>query len=315
MPHVVVAEVVRSGFVESCHWGSAVVVDAGGGVSWSIGDVEGPVFPRSCNKPLQVAAMVKAGLQLRGRLLALACASHSGEPFHLDGVREMLATVGLSESALQTPPDWPLDEQARVQAIRSGAEPSALAMNCSGKHAAMLVTSAVNGWDTDSYRQRSAPVQQVIARTFEELTGAPVDVVGIDGCGAPLLGTSLTGLARAFSRLRSAPENTAEHAVAEAIAEFPTYVSGTRRDEALLLQAMPGVIAKAGAEGSYALALPDGRAVALKIADGAARARPVLMAQILRQLGLTHPVLDQVGTQLVLGHDRPVGEVRSCVGT
>jgi L-asparaginase II len=313
VPDVIVAEVVRSGFVESCHWGSAVAVDAAGDVILSAGDVSKPVFPRSSNKPLQAAAMVSAGLPLRGRLLALACASHSGEPFHLDGVREMLATAGLSESVLQTPPDWPLDETARIAAIRDGADPSALAMNCSGKHAAMLLTSAANGWDLDSYRRPSAPVQVAIGEGFERLTGEPVAAVGVDGCGAPLLATSLTGLARAFSRLRLAPAGTAEHAVAEAITGFPTYVSGSRRDEALLLQAMPGVIAKAGAEGSYALALPDGVAVALKIADGAARARPVVMAQVLRLLGHDHAVLDQVATVPVFGHCHPVGEIRGVV--
>jgi L-asparaginase II len=311
VPHAVVAEVVRSGFVEGYHWGSAVALRADGSVRWSVGDIDRPVFPRSCNKPLQAAAMVRAGLPARDRLLALACASHSGEPFHLDGVRELLGGVGLAESALQTPPDWPLDEHARLAYIRGGGEPAPLVMNCSGKHAAMLATCVVNGWDTGSYRDPSHPVQRAIAETFEELTGGPVAALGVDGCGAPLLATSLTGLARAFSRVRAAPEGTAEHAVAEAISGFPTYVSGTRRDEALLLQAVPGTIAKAGAEASYALALPDGSAVALKIADGGARARPVLMAAVLRLLGHDFPVLDEVGTHRLYGHGEPVGEVRA----
>lgn len=313
MAHVVVAEVVRSGFVEGYHWGSAVAVHPDGSVRWSVGDIDGPIFPRSCNKPLQAVAMVKEGMPLRDRLLALACASHSGEPFHLEAVREMLSTATLPEALLQTPPDWPLDEFARIGYVRAGAEPTPLAMNCSGKHAAMLVTSAVNGWDTGSYRHPSHPVQRAIATTFEDLTGAPPAAVGMDGCGAPLLATSLTGLARAFSAVRLARPGTAEHAVAEAISGFPTYVSGTRRDEALLLDAMPGVIAKAGTEGGYALALADGTAVAMKIADGAPRARPVVMARILRLLGHDHPVLDQVGSCVVLGHGEPVGEVRAVI--
>lgn len=308
-----VAEVVRSGFVEGCHWGSAVALDAEGAVSWSVGDPGSPIFPRSCNKPLQASAMVRSGLTLRGRLLAMATASHSGEPFHLDAVRDVLAGAGLDESALQTPPDWPLDEQARLDLVRSGAQPSALAMNCSGKHAAMLATCMANGWDVATYRDPDHPLQQAISATFEELTGEPVAALGMDGCGAPLLATSLTGLARAFRRIRLAPAGSAEHAVAEAITGFPTYVSGTRRDEALLLQAMPGVIGKSGAEASYALALPDGTAVALKIADGADRARPVLMAAILRRLGREHPVLDEVGTRVVLGHGDAVGSVRAVV--
>src|SRR3954471_11282217 len=142
---VVVAEVVRSGFVEGHHHGSVVVLAKDGTPAWSVGDATGPVLPRSCNKPLQALGMVRAGLDLPPELLALTCASHSGEPFHLDGVRRILALGGLDESALQTPPDWPLDDTARNAAIKAGVEPSSLAMNCSGKHAAMLLTSVVNG--------------------------------------------------------------------------------------------------------------------------------------------------------------------------
>ena len=311
MPHVVVAEVVRSGFVEGQHWGSAVAVSPDGSLRWSVGEVDEPIFPRSSNKPLQAAAMVRAGLPVRERLLALACASHSGEPFHVDGVREMLAGAGLDESALQTPPDWPLDELARLDHVRAGGAASPITMNCSGKHAAMLLTCVANGWDPGAYRDPSHPVQEAIAEAFADLTGAPVAAVGMDGCGAPLLATSLTGLARAFSRIRLAPPGTAEHAVAEAVSCFPTYVSGNRRDEAALIQAVPGMVAKAGAEGCYALAMPDGTAVALKIADGAARARPVVMAAVLRQLGYDFPVLDEVGTAVVLGHGEPVGVIRA----
>jgi L-asparaginase II len=311
VPHVVVAEVVRSGFVEGQHWGSAVALSPDGSLRWSVGEVNEPMFPRSSNKPLQAAAMVRAGMPVRDRLLALACASHSGEPFHLEGVREMLGSAELDESALQTPPDWPLDEIARLDYIRAGGVASPIAMNCSGKHAAMLLTCVVNGWDPASYRDPAHPVQQAIAETFADLTGAPVPAVGMDGCGAPLLAASLTSVARAFSRIRQAPPGTAEHAVAQAVSSFPTYVSGSRRDEATLMRAMPGAVAKAGAEGFYALALQDGTAVALKIADGAARARPVVMAAVLRLLGYDSPVLDEVGTAVVLGHGEPVGEVRA----
>ena len=145
---VVVAEVVRSGFVEGHHHGSVVALAADGTPAWSVGDVTSPVLPRSCNKPLQALGMVRLGLDLPPELLALACASHSGEPFHLDGVRRILALGDLDVSALQTPPDYPLDDAAKVAAIRAGEEPSSLAMNCSGKHAAMLLTCVVNGWDT-----------------------------------------------------------------------------------------------------------------------------------------------------------------------
>ena len=313
MPHVVVAEVVRSGFVEGYHWGSAVVVDPDGAVSWSLGDPTAALFPRSCNKPIQAAAMVRVGLPLRDRLLALCCASHSGEPFHLEGVREILDSTGLDETALQTPPDWPVEPRVRTAYLRAGGEPAPIAMNCSGKHAGMLATCVVNGWDVSTYRDPAHPLQQQIVHTFEELTGEPVTATGVDGCGAPVLGSTLTGLARAFGRLRSAPAGTAEHAVAEAVSGFPTYVSGTQRDEALLIRAIPGAVAKIGAEACYALALPDGTAVALKIADGGDRARPVLMSAILRRLGHEGPVLEQVGRHTILGHGEPVGEVRAVV--
>jgi L-asparaginase II len=311
-----VLEVVRSGFVEGHHRGSVVVLGSDGVVEWSIGDVDAPMYPRSCNKPLQAAAMVRAGLALDGDLLALAAASHSGEPFHLDAVRRILAGAGLDESALQTPPDYPLDEQARIAFIAAGDARSPIAMNCSGKHAAMLATSAANGWPTGSYRDVRHPVQQAIAEAIAELTGEPIVSVGVDGCGAPLLSASLTGLAGAFRSLVTAESTTPERRVADAIAAYPQFTSGTRRDEAALLGAIPGAVAKAGAEACYALALPDGRAVALKIDDGSARARPVVMAAVLERMGVDREpgvdgeALRATGVAPVLGGGVPVGELR-----
>ena len=150
---VPVAEIVRSGFVEGHHHGSVVALDSDGGVAWSVGAVDTAVLPRSCNKPLQALGMVRAGLDLPSPLLALACASHSGENFHVAGVREMLAGAGLDESALQTPPDYPLDDAAREAVVRSGGARAPVLMNCSGKHAAMLATCVANGWDPATYRR------------------------------------------------------------------------------------------------------------------------------------------------------------------
>src|SRR5688572_29236384 len=145
---VVVAEIVRSGFVEGHHYGSVVALDAAGEVEWSVGMVDEQLLPRSCNKPIQALAMVRAGLSLPPELLALACASHSGEPFHVEGVRRILDGAGLDESALQTPLDYPLDDAARDQVIRDGVGKTSIQMNCSGKHAAMLATCVLNGWST-----------------------------------------------------------------------------------------------------------------------------------------------------------------------
>ena len=181
-----------------------MVLDRDGTVLAAAGDVESPMLPRSCNKPIQALGMLEAGLSLDGELLALACASHSGEPFHVEGVRRILDSAGLDEGALQTPPDWPLDDDRREELIRAGESKAPVLMNCSGKHAAMLATCVANGWPTDTYLDADHPLQQAIAETFARTTGEPVEHVAIDGCGAPLLSTSLTGLARAFARLARA---------------------------------------------------------------------------------------------------------------
>ncbi len=311
---VVVAEIVRSGFVEGHHYGSVVALDAEGAVDWSVGVVDEPVLPRSCNKPIQALGMVRAGLDLPPDLLALACASHSGEPFHVEGARRILASAGLTEDALQTPLDYPIDDEAREEVIRSGGSTSSILMNCSGKHAAMLATCVANGWPTDTYLAPDHPLQQAIAETFADLTGEPVTTVAVDGCGAPLLSTSLVGLARAFRALAMATEGP-ERRIADAIREHPAYVSGTRRDELALLTAIPGAIGKAGAESCYAVALPDGRAFALKTDDGAPRVRPVLMAEALRRSGVLDldgvdvDAVRRTGQHVLLGGGKPVGEI------
>ena len=315
---VPLVEIVRSEFVEGHHYGSVVVLDQDGEVEWSVGAVDVPMLPRSCVKPLQAVAMVREGLPLHGELLALAAASHSGEPFHLEGARRILTDAGLTEDDLQTPPDFPLDDAERAVQLREGQDRSRIAMNCSGKHAAMLATCRHNGWDLETYREPDHPLQQVIRTTLEELTGVAVTNVAVDGCGAPLFSTTLVGLASAFSRVATATDGP-EHRVAEAIKQFPEWVSGSRRDEAALLKALPSAICKAGAESCYALALPDGRAVALKVEDGAPRARPVVMAAVLRKLGVSDdPGVDgeaiaRTGEHVLHGGGRPVGQLRALV--
>lgn len=305
------AEVVRSGFVESVHTGVLVTLDADGRTSCAVGDVDAAIYPRSANKPLQSAGMVHAGLPLHGELLALASASHSGEPFHLEGARAILAGAGLTEADLQTPPDWPVDEQEKVAYLRAGGEPTPLAMNCSGKHAAMLATAVANGWPTETYRRPDHPLQLALRATIEELAGEEVAHTGMDGCGAPLFALSVLGLARAFRAVALAPPGTAEHRVATAIRSHPAYVGGTRRDVTRLIEGVPGIIAKDGADGVYAAAMPDGRAVAFKIADGGQRARPPVMAAALRRVGVQAPVLDELASVPVLGHGEVVGEIRA----
>jgi L-asparaginase II len=314
---VPVAEIIRSGFVEGHHYGSLVALAADGSVDWSVGAVESPILPRSCNKPLQALAMVRLGLDLPDELLALVCASHSGEDFHLDGVRRILTAAGLDESALQTPPDHPLDDTAREAAVRAGRPKDSISMNCSGKHAGMLLTCVINGWDPTTYLSPDHPLQRAIAATFAEHTGEPLTAVAVDGCGAPLLSSSLTGLARAFRALAVADDGPARR-VADAIRRHPEFVSGTTRDELALLRSVPGAIGKAGAESCYAVALADGRAFAAKTDDGAPRVRPVLMAAALQRAGVDRdPGVDGDGLRAtgrvpLLGGGRPVGELRAC---
>lgn len=311
MSQPVLAEVVRNGFVEGCHHGSAVVTGPDGRIEWSAGAVQRPMLPRSANKPMQTLGLLRAGLELPDELLALATSSHSGEPRHVEEVRTILTGAGLDETALRTPPAYPLDELARDDWIRAGRRPAPVTMNCSGKHAAMLATCVARGWPTDGYRDPEHPVQRAIRQALEDVAGEPVAAVTVDGCGAPLLALTLVGLARAFGRLASAATGTDTSRVADAVRAHPEQVSGTRRDEAALMRATPGLLCKGGAEGVYAAGLPDGRGVAVKISDGAARARQVVLAEVLYRLGLDNPTLRRQRELPVLGGGDPVGVVRA----
>lgn len=307
----VVAEVVRNGFVEGSHRGSVVALDGDGSELWRVGDPGQAVFPRSSNKPLQAVGMLRAGLDLDGELLALASSSHSGEAFHLDGVRRILAAADLDESALLTPPEYPVDEIEKFRYIAAGGLPVPLAMNCSGKHAAMLATCVLNGWPLDTYPDADHPLQKALCEAVADLAGEDIPVVGVDGCGAPLFALTLTGLARAFSRIATAPAAMPEGRVAAAIRDYPTWLGGTRRDVSALIAGVPGLIAKDGAEAVYAAALPDGRAIALKIDDGGQRARSPVMVAALRRLGVDVSALDAFATTPLLGGGQRVGEVRA----
>jgi L-asparaginase II len=306
----IVAHVVRGGVVESVHRGTVVVTAPDGSVEWAVGDPAGSIFARSANKPIQASAMVRAGLDLPDAELALACASHSGEAFHREAAARMLAGAGLTEADLQNTPDYPIDDAEREAWIRAGRPKAAIVQNCSGKHAAMLATCVANGWDTAAYRHPEHPLQRAITDTLGELTGEPVVAVTVDGCGAPLHGYAIAGLARAFGRIATAPAGTAEARVAAAIRAEPAYLGGTRRQVTRLIAEADGLIAKDGAESVYAVGLADGRGVAVKIADGFARAKAVVLAAALRRLGVDAPgALDDLATCPVLGHGEPVGAV------
>lgn len=310
----ILAYYTRGDLVESVHRASLVALDADGAVTFSHGGIDSPVYPRSSLKPLQGVAMARAGLDLSGDLLALTCASHNGEPFHLDGVERILAGAGLTVEALQNTPTYPLEPGQRDQWVREGREPSSHGQNCSGKHAGMLATCVINGWDTATYLDPNHPLQQAIVATVADLSGEQPGPVTTDGCGAPVMAISLTGLARAFATIASADPATPEGRVAAAIRAYPMFLGGTGRDVTALIEGTPGLIAKDGAEGVYAAALADGRAVALKMAEGGGqngseRARPVIMAAALRRLGVASEAYERVEDVPVLGHGRPVGAV------
>ena len=305
MTDPVLAEVVRSGFVESVHRGALVVTGPEGEPRLALGDVTSPFFPRSSNKPLQAVGMLRAGLDFAGEDLALACASHSGEPGHVKRVLELLRAAGLTEDDLACPPDFPL----HVPSMRDAAEPRRVTMNCSGKHTAMLTTCVQAGWPTTGYEAPDHPLQQAIASAVEELTGEPIAHTGVDGCGAPLFAFSLTGLARAFGRLALASDGPLR-TVASAMRAHPWLVAGTGREDTELMSAVDGLIAKGGAEGVQAFALPDGFALAIKVDDGAKRACAPLAVEALRYLGADVSGLDELARGSVLGGGRPVGEVR-----
>lgn len=307
----VLAEDVRSGFTEGHHRGSLVLLAADGSVELALGEPAAPVFPRSSNKPMQAAAVLRAGLDLSGERLALAAASHSGEGFHLDLVRKVLGEHGLSPDDLQTPPDLPLDPVEAETYLVSGQVRDRLAMNCSGKHAAMLAACALNGWDLAGYLDPAHPLQRLVHQVVEEATGEEVAAVGTDGCGAPLMAVSLVGLARAFRGFVLAEPGSVERRVADAMRAHPEYVAGTRRHDTWLMREVPGTLSKVGAEAVQAVALADGRALAFKIDDGGARALGPVLARALGLLGVDAPVVARIGRAPLMGGPAEVGEVRA----
>jgi L-asparaginase II len=294
-------EVVRSRSVESIHRGSVVALDADGRTVLAAGAVSSPIFGRSSNKPLQAVGMLRAGLNVDGPDLALAAASHNGEPAHVDGACRLLAKAGLDTAALLCPAALPIKAVA-------GATPERIYMNCSGKHAAMLLTCVRAGWSTVDYTDPEHPLQKEIRATIEELSGEEVTAIGVDGCGAPIFALTLTGLARGFARLVTAAPGTYERRVADAMRANPFLVAGTGREDTTMMSAVPGLLMKGGAEGVHAAALPTGAAIAFKIDDGAARARVPVLLEVLRRLGVEVP---GVHPDEVRGGDKVVGELRT----
>ncbi|HET9600338.1 MAG TPA: asparaginase [Acidimicrobiales bacterium] len=313
MEEPVLVEVVRSGLVESRHRGSVVALRADGSTALAHGDVENPVYGRSANKPMQAVAMVELGLDLPAELLALVCASHNGEPMHVEGVRRILVSAGLDEGALCNTRDLPIHQTSAREVIRAGGGPASILQNCSGKHAGMLATCVVNDWPTEGYLHPDHPLQEHITGAVEALAEEPVRHIGIDGCGAPAHALSLTGLARAFATIAAAPTGTPMGAVATSMTAHPAMVGGTGREVTELMVGVPGLMAKDGAEGVLAAGCADGRAAALKLSDGSWRGFAAVLLGALDHLGVDSAGASALRTRSVLGGGQPVGEAHAVV--
>jgi L-asparaginase II len=294
MGNPVLVEVVRGALVESSHQGSVAVVDADGRSVLALGDVARPVFPRSAIKALQALTLIESGAVDRYGLgdeeLALACASHGGEPGHVATATRMLARAGLEAGALECGTHWPMHQASANALARDGGAPSALHNNCSGKHAGFLCAACAMGVDHRAYVRPEHPVQREVQATIESLTGAglPEDRCAVDGCSVPTWAIPLADLALAFARFGTDRALTPERAKAAArlraaCAAHPWHVAGSGRFCTDVMQKLGSrVFAKTGAEGVYCAALPEeGLGIAVKCDDGATRAAEVMTAALI----------------------------------
>jgi L-asparaginase II len=294
----VLVEVLRGGAVESRHRGSFAVVDAAGRIVSSTGPIEVPVFPRSAVKPIQALPLVESGaaeaLHLSQREIALACASHLGEPIHVNAVRSWLAAAGLDARALECGAHPPLGDAATAELVHRGMAPSPLHNNCSGKHAGFLCTAVHLGEDPRGYIRADHPVQKRVTAALTEMTGADLMAApcGCDGCGIPTYAIPLRAIARGMARMVDTASlgpgrARAAAVVLDAMAAEPFFVGGTASFVTQCMTVAGATVRlKVGAEGVYAAALPrHGYGIALKIEDGGTRAAELAMASLLRRLG------------------------------
>ena len=316
------AVVERSGFIESRHAGSAVVLSPEGEVLRDLGDTRTPIFPRSSLKPFQAVAVMTSGVTLRGEDAAIATASHSGTAAHVALVRGLLARASLPVSALGCPPATPTDQAARDELIRSGGPRERVYMNCSGKHAAMLLACAANEWPLDGYLDPEHPLQKRILDVLERFTGERPAATGVDGCGAPVHAISLHALARGIQKITTASPSSPfalyreAAALTEASREHAWAVGGPGQPDSVAMERL-GVFAKIGAEGVMVMTAPDGTTTALKVLDGSLRASTIIALRLLAAAGaVDDDAVDAVQAELdlwVMGGERRVGRIRATV--
>lgn len=297
---VILAQLVRSGLVESAHSGNLILIAADGTDLLILGEVDAEIYPRSAIKSFQATAMVRSGLKLNDEQLALVCASHGGTNRHQEVAQEILKSVGLSESDLQNTPDFPIDRNARIS---WGDKPAtSLAANCSGKHAGMLATCVVNGWDIKTYRDASHPLQIAIANEIEGLTGQPINRTSIDGCGAPLFSMSTRSIAVAARRMRIDFDPVFTKVISACL-KHPEMILAEGAFDTRMMRAVPGLFVKGGAESVMLASLADGGAIAWKISDGSNRVNGPMMKAALAKFGINieGEVVDVLGGGNVVG--------------
>jgi L-asparaginase II len=298
----VAVEVWRGEMVESRHRAAVAVVDARGKTLEAVGDIERPVYGRSAVKPIQALPLLESGAADRWGLgpaeIALACASHSGEPRHVALVAAWLARIGLGPADLECGSQLPYAEAAAEALLRSGTAPGPLHNNCSGKHAGFLSTARHLGEPTAGYIRRDHPVQRRVEAALAAMAGLELGQAphGIDGCGIPVVGVPLQRLALAMARIADPADLPTVRAdavlrIRQAVAAEPFLVGGTGRFGTVLMQTLgPAALVKSGAQGVYCAALPAlGVGVALKVDDGSGPASEVVLGSVLRRLGVLTP--------------------------
>lgn len=284
------AVLVRNDFVESRHAGSVVVVSPDGDVMFSRGNPDALIFPRSAMKLFQAAALMSTGIELSGTHAAIATASHSGSHAHIELVREVLERGGFTDGDLGCASDWPVDKAMLKQVYANNGSSAPIFHCCSGKHAAMLLACVENDWPTSTYLEPNHPLQLRIREVVEYLTETTIPASAVDGCGAPVHAMPLVGLARGVSRLITAEEDAPfgigvnKNNLLSAMLENPWVVGAHGEPDTLIMEDLK-FYAKAGFEGVFIVATPEGVVAATKILDGNLRVAPAVALQALVRAG------------------------------
>ena len=317
---VEIAVIERSGFVESRHVGALVVIGPEGDTLLSLGNPSALVYGRSALKPFQATAIISSGVNLNGEFAAIATASHTGTDAHVRLVRQLLQGANLTADALGCPAEWPGDLKAQDELVLRGETKNPIYMNCSGKHAGMLLASVANGWPTEGYLDPAHPMQKKVVEVIERFTGEKISHSGVDGCGAPVHAISLIGLANGIRAITQASPDSpfglyrAAAAVAHGIPRHGWVIEGPGGNDTIVIERL-GLLAKQGAEGVMVISTANGTTVSLKVLDGNLRVASIVGLHALAKVGAVSLAdINLVSRELhldILGGGRPVGEIRA----